>query len=72
MPVPQSRQFIYVLRVWREDAHTPWRASVQSAANGDRTYFAALEDVCRFLHTLTGGPPSPPDSLAHDDTPFSV
>jgi hypothetical protein len=72
MPVSQSRQFIYVLRVWREDADTPWRASVQSAVTGDRTYFAVLEDVCGFLHTLTGAAPLAPSPPAHDNTPFNV
>ncbi|CAG0929847.1 hypothetical protein TFLX_01429 [Thermoflexales bacterium] len=72
MPVPRSRQFTYILRVWREDADTPWRAAVQSAATGDRTYFAALEDVCRFLHTLTGATPAVPTASTHDDTSFHV
>jgi hypothetical protein len=72
MPVPQPRQFICILRVWREDADAPWRASVQSAATGDRTYFAALEDVCGFLRTLTGAAPPASASPAHDDTTFHV
>ncbi len=72
MPVPQSRQFTYILRVWREDADAPWRALVQSAATGDRTYFAAMEDVCGFLRTLTGAAPPASSSPAHDDTAFHV
>lgn len=72
MPVPRSRQFTYILRVWREDADTPWRAAVQSAVTGDRIYFAALEDVCSFLRTLTGAAPPTSASPAHDDTTFHV
>ncbi|HSD85444.1 MAG TPA: hypothetical protein VLG46_16395 [Anaerolineae bacterium] len=72
MPVPQSRQFSYVLRVWREDATTPWRASMQSAATGERTYFAALEEVCGFLHALVGTAPPAPRSSATDGTPSPI
>ena len=39
----------YLLRVWREGTHTPWRASLQSTAT-ERVYqFATLEALFAFL-----------------------
>lgn len=39
----------YLLRVWREYRQSPWRASLESAATGQRHSFADLERLFAFL-----------------------
>lgn len=39
----------YLLRVWREDDQSPWRASLQSIATGERRGFGNLEAMLDFL-----------------------
>ena len=43
----------YLLRLWKEHAHAPWRASLQDAMDGTRRGFASLESMVVFLHTQT-------------------
>ena len=43
------RQRSYLLRVWQEDEHSPWRASLQSIATGERKGFGTLEAMVEFL-----------------------
>ncbi len=45
----QTKQLTYVVRLWREGNSDPWRASAQSAATGERVYFASAVEVCEFL-----------------------
>jgi|GEM_PF-1184607 hypothetical protein len=50
-----SNYYAYLLRLWREgQADEPWRASLQSAATGQRMNFASLEDLFNFLQRQTG------------------
>lgn len=40
----------YLLRLWREDqASEPWRASLQSAATGERQGFANLDTLFDYI-----------------------
>ena len=43
----------YLVRLWQEGDHSPWRASAQCASTGEKVYFASLSDLCIFLHTKT-------------------
>lgn len=46
----------YLVRMWQENPHTPWRASAQCASTGEKFYFATLEALFAFLQaqTITG------------------
>lgn len=51
----------YLIRVWQENPHTPWRASAQCATTGRKHYFATLADLYAFLDAQTIPPaPTPP------------
>ena len=43
----------YLVRLWQESAHAPWRASAQSASSGEKMMFATLEDLFTFLRDQT-------------------
>ena len=49
----------FLLRLWREFRHSPWRASLESAATGERHSFADLERLFAFL----AGECPPPDGV---------
>jgi hypothetical protein len=39
----------FLVRLWQENEEIPWRASVQSARTGEKTYFSDLESLFMFL-----------------------
>ena len=40
----------YMLRLWRDDASAPWRATLIAAARPDEQFhFATLDALCAFL-----------------------
>ncbi len=43
----------YLVRMWQENPHTPWRASAQCASTGEKFYFATLEALFAFLQAQT-------------------
>lgn len=43
----------YLLRLWQESTHTPWRLSLQNARTGEKHGFADLEALCAFLRDQT-------------------
>lgn len=43
----------YLVRLWQETPHTPWRASAQCARTGQKRYFATLAELFAFLETQT-------------------
>jgi hypothetical protein len=48
LPVfPEQRA--YLLRLWRNSADTPWRASLNSVSTGERHMFADLVSLMAFL-----------------------
>lgn len=50
-----STYYAFLLRLWREGQDSEsWRVSLQSAAAGQRLYFASLDDFYRFLRWQTG------------------
>jgi hypothetical protein len=40
---------VYLLRLWREAAGTPWRLSLRQASEGASIGFADLDDLVIFL-----------------------
>jgi len=54
MPMDAARPcHLFVVRIWLEPGRTPaegqWRGSVEHVPSGERRYFAALEDLARFV-----------------------
>lgn len=43
----------YLVRLWQESVHAPWRASAQSASSGEKIMFANLEELFAFLSDQT-------------------
>ena len=55
-PIPTQKPGYqsYLLRLWRENGEDwSWRLSVQDTHTGERTGFACLEDLLRFLSDKT-------------------
>jgi hypothetical protein len=44
----------YLLRLWREDGSSHWRASMESPHTGQRFNFANLFEMIRFIEVQTG------------------
>lgn len=51
----------YLLRLWREDEHLPWRATLQNPHTGEQEGFASLERLFTFLRQQTTVPDPPED-----------
>lgn len=47
----------YLVRLWQETPHTPWRASAQCASTGQKQYFATLAELFAFLEEQTSNEP---------------
>ena len=43
----------YLLRLWQETPHTPWRVSLQSTVDNERFGFSSLESLFAFLEAQT-------------------
>ena len=41
--------FSYLLRLWRDNARAPWRASLEDAHSGERYLFARPAELVQFL-----------------------
>lgn len=44
----------YLLRLWRDNPQSPWRATLQSAATEELRHFATLTDLWAFLRAEMG------------------
>jgi hypothetical protein len=55
----------FILRLWREEAHGPWHASLQAAGSDRRLGFPDVEHLVAYLLRLTAGP----DPSAGRDAP---
>lgn len=49
-----SDYLAYLLRLWREDNTTDWRATLQNPHTGERRSFADLPTLLAFLEEQTG------------------
>lgn len=56
----------YLLRVWRDDVHTPWRASLQSTVTERVVQFADLEAMFVFLMAQTSLASEPTNRSTHE------
>lgn len=53
-PLPhQTAYHAYLVRLWQDGPHTPWRASAQCAQTGEKRLFVDLEALFTFLQTQT-------------------
>ena len=44
----------YLLRLWRDDESTPWRASLENPHTGERKIFSSLKKLVEYLQEQTG------------------
>jgi hypothetical protein len=51
----------YLLRLWRESPHKPWRILLQCIATGERFGFASPLELHEFLLQQTTDPTDAPD-----------
>ena len=49
----------YLLRLWRENPDSPWRASLESVTTGERQVFARLDALLAFLESGSGQAETP-------------
>jgi hypothetical protein len=69
--IDQSHQS-YLLRLWRDHAGAPWRATLIDVTRSDeRSHFATLEALFAFLATQANEPTEPErhHNARDDDTP---
>ena len=45
--------FSYLVRLWRDGPHAPWRALAKDVSSGQEYTFANLESLFVFLHEMT-------------------
>lgn len=48
-----GRYQAYLVRLWQEHPHAPWRALAKDARTGQEFRFATLEQLFLFLHERT-------------------
>ena len=53
----------YLLRLWRGDAPSAWRASLQDVTSGEITHFANIQGLLTFIIALTESPDPPGDHI---------
>ncbi len=61
------RYTAYLVRLWQESPHAPWRVSAQCVQTGEKSYFATLAAFYAFLDDQTAQwstaePPARPDA----------
>ena len=55
----------YLLRLWRDNQNSAWRALLENSNNEERVAFATLSELVTFLETKTGEPIRP--ALTNED-----
>jgi hypothetical protein len=50
----KRRYHSYLLRLWKDGDHTPWRASLEDPHNGTQLNFAELKQLIAYLEKETG------------------
>jgi hypothetical protein len=48
-----GRYHSYLVRLWQDNPHAPWRVAVQSVQSGEIIHFADLESFFVFLQAKT-------------------
>lgn len=67
---PQTYQ-AYMLRLWRDGGQAPWRASLESTADGHRWHFGSVGELICFLEEVTAKPTAVSDH-PEPDNPSTV
>jgi hypothetical protein len=49
LPSPSPSYHSYLLRLWQDDAHAPWRIQLEDPHTGERRGFASLAHMLEFL-----------------------
>lgn len=59
----QANYHAYLLRIWRETADLPWRATLEDPHTREKRGFASLPRLFAYLQSQTNAPlESPPES----------
>lgn len=53
----QEQYQAYLVRLWRVDGRSPWRAAVKLAASGEEVNFAGVAELWAYLAEQTAEPP---------------
>ena len=61
LPASYEQYQAYHLRLWQEQPHGPWRASLQDATTDERQVFASVAQLAVFLQTIAGEANTPAD-----------
>jgi hypothetical protein len=57
--IVERQSYIYLLRLWRENAGAPWRASIRRADSDAAVGFASLNELVSYLtHEMQGDIPA--------------
>jgi hypothetical protein len=57
----------FLVRMWRDGPHEPWRASVKTVSGGREIHFVSPEKLFLFLHgQLDGGGIDSDDAAGND------
>ena len=56
-PAQPNNYQSYVMRLWREGADQPWRATLRCVFSGEQKHFTSLDELMAFLHGKTAEPP---------------
>lgn len=62
----------YLLRLWRDDGHAPWRASLQSPRTHEVRSFANVERLVAFLASEMAAPRATVSGAVPDDGPLII
>lgn len=67
MPSSSACHQVYVLSLWRETEHAPWRAALRRAGHDERLGFADLEALALFLLRLDEAAPAADEATQADN-----
>ena len=54
MKNPSSHYQSYLLRIWRDDEHTPWRIQLEDPRSGHQQGFSTMRKMVEFLEQKIG------------------
>lgn len=58
-PLEAKHYHAYLLRLWRGEDESPWRALLENPHTGEILRFASLADLFAYLAAATGDSPRP-------------
>jgi len=64
-PIQSESQYrAYLVRLWQDSPHAPWRALARDVETGEERRFATVEHLFLFLHRRTEG--AEPEGITSD------